>query len=999
MAVSIKRIWQQAVEFGLLDKSSVRAWQQKYVAATGVGGDGDPVVLAKFLISQRVLTRFEAERLVAGRGHELRQGDYALVDRCKTSPLTRWYHGRHVADREDVFIYRFAKTRQASHPFDATACRAHAAVHADGLQPLKYIDADHPSSPDPRPSSQPWGGLIVSKLPDGKTLADRSAAANRRIGARSVVAIGRVIAGALDTLHRASIVHGGVSPNRIWVGDDRSIWLLRNAVGLGQRPAPNVLEDDWLDDDPLAPAYRDPTLDPLPSAPDASADLYALGRVLHDLLSGEVINAAGQRSGESSSGVPADVLQAHQLGASGDPLLRTIYHAICEDRRMRFADLASFATALSVAGEAIQRLPALTGTMASDGLMPSTQRPDATAKPIVPSEPVAERSAGPNLGDELAGRRDEPSRAQPSAPPLRRRARRRRRGPVLIGAAAVAILMGLLAILVRTAPQGPRRDLSGNTFTPRVAADRAAPSVDDPRTSPSSTAASGSFGTAPSTPAPSASPSLRTYDLVDDQRLLWEPPWGADSSAVSLDLLPPGPQMIVTIRWRDLLQRSPEVPWSSWFGSDLAAVSTLVQQRTGVPASEIDRLTIAATTNQSGKLLSTLTVDLSRATTILALRERFDLSAARTRDGKAIYSGEAAEADAFYFPGDTLDDATQVNRYTVGPLELIERVAEVDGESIVLSRSLQQLWDRSSDQAGVVVLLTPNFLFADGRQWIDRFATRIAEPMRTFLMPDVNAAMVSFDLSRQWYGELRLSPGSTVEPPAILHRLEQAFSAWPDWAESFLVDTDVPPSWRPLAIRLPRYFRALVEQMRLGISDRLPMANFYLPAEGAPQVVLATLLAIAPSTQAAAPMIPRQSSERMLSVEQMLDMNLSVRFDQESLEFAVETIRDEFARTLPAGNPPLTIRIVGADLEKQGITQNQQIRDFQMRDQPLRAAVTEIVRQANPDKSIASIRDAKQSLIWVVDPSSTPEAPTILITTRPAAAEKNYPIPPEFSTP
>src|SRR5690606_23891170 len=122
--------------------------------------------------------------------------------------------------------------------------------------------------------------------------------------------------------------------------------------------------------------------------------------------------------------------------------------------------------------------------------------------------------------------------------------------------------------------------------------------------------------------------------------------------------------------------------------------------------------------------------------------------------------------------------------------------------------------------------------------------------------------------------------------------------------ETFVVQRDVPASWRALAIRLPQYLRAVEEQTRFGISQSLPTANFYLPAEAAPQVALASLLALssggattAVGGSTAGAMPGGTTAAAPLSIDQLLSTPLSISFDQESLETAVAMIGEEFARS------------------------------------------------------------------------------------------------------
>ena len=132
-----------------------------------------------------------------------------------------------------------------------------------------------------------------------------------------------------------------------------------------------------------------------------------------------------------------------------------------------------------------------------------------------------------------------------------------------------------------------------------------------------------------------------------------------------------------------------------------------------------------------------------------------------------------------------------------------------------------------------------------------------------------------------------------------------------------------------------------------------------------------------------------------LSIQQILDQPMSVSFAQESLEFAIETIVSECRRNLPGGTEMPAVRIEGSDLKQMGITQNQQVRDFDKVDVPLRTVLTDLVVAANPDRSAEGATDPKQSLVWVVTSNSDGKTPLILVTTRQASAEK-YELPAEF---
>jgi hypothetical protein len=332
----------------------------------------------------------------------------------------------------------------------------------------------------------------------------------------------------------------------------------------------------------------------------------------------------------------------------------------------------------------------------------------------------------------------------------------------------------------------------------------------------------------------------------------------------------------------------------------------------------------------------------------------------------------------------------------VGSLARIGEVAAVQGAAIPLTRAFQSLWEGSSEQADLVLLIAPNFLFADGREMLRSLAPELVPPLRSLLQPDVaGALLIAHADDERVYAEARLAPSGGISEAALMRVLRESTEQWPTWAEEFIVDSLPDASWRLLASRLPVMMRFVVSQMRFGVSDGAAVANTYLPAAAVPQVALATLLAMnTPPSGAAA--VASTSAARPLSVDEMLDRKMSVSFDQESLEFAIDAIATAFKQSLPEGSTMPPVRIIGGDLQLMGITQNQQVRDFAKSDLPLRTVLTDLVLGANADKTASGPQDPKQALIWVVaDDPESPGNKAILVTTR-QAAENRYDLPREF---
>jgi hypothetical protein len=229
-----------------------------------------------------------------------------------------------------------------------------------------------------------------------------------------------------------------------------------------------------------------------------------------------------------------------------------------------------------------------------------------------------------------------------------------------------------------------------------------------------------------------------------------------------------------------------------------------------------------------------------------------------------------------------------------------------------------------------------------------------------------------------------------------MRSFDQTVKRWPAWAEEFIVESVPDASWRLLASRMPAMMRFVSDRTRVGVSSGAVVANTYLPANALSQLTVGTLLAMNTKPGGGAMEVAGAAPAKKLSMEELLARKMSVSFEQESLEFAIDAIIGDYKRNLPAGNVMPPVRIVGSDLQKMGITQNQQVRGFSKSDIPLRSVLTDLVVKANPDKSATGPRDLKQALIWVVaeDPEN-PGKQVILVTTR-QAAEKKYELPSEF---
>ena len=620
----------------------------------------------------------------------------------------------------------------------------------------------------------------------------------------------------------------------------------------------------------------------------------------------------------------------------------------------------------------------------ADGFLPEKKKDIGVAKvTLKTTEKPSETPRSDDLGSQLFNYESSGGDKQSSVVDRStsratvRRRKKKSNAPLILGGMCVAVLMLLIGLIVGGS--------GGDSVDQKPEARRPLPTVIPPVTSKKTDMADSDQLT-------DNGAEIAGYELVEDDRILYAPPYGTDTDTVSLSLLPPGPTIILSCR----LSRFIEHP----IGSNLLrGVSTGIENlleaaisRTKFPVENIKRITVATFPGDDGWPEVTLVISLEEAIEESELIDKLAVDQARTRENQTIYVGDQEDSDAFYWNTD--EEGGLVTAFAIGSIPQISEVANLEGGEIPLPRTSQSLWSSSSVESDLVVLFTPNFLFADGREMLRVSAPELIKPLKRFLQPDINAGLITvrFNNDQTVFYETRFSPSGGMSEAALMQKVRESINALPDWANQFILDSVQDSSWKLLAIRMPQMMQYLAGKMRFGLSENAVVANTYLPDTAFPQLVFAGLLAMNTSTSVGN--VAMNAPSELLSVEEMLDRKMTVSFDQESLEFALEAITTAFQDDLPSGNQMPRSVIVGGDLELMGITQNQQVRDFEKTQVPLRKVLTDLVLQANPDKTATGPQDPKQSLIWVVVQIGGENE--IRITTRQAADREKYDVPAEF---
>jgi len=984
MAVALSEFWSRLVRSGLTDTNGCKQFAARFAQSHNGSPPSDAVSLAKYLVQSEEITPFQAKSLLADDAVPLRLGRYLIRDENTPSPLGKWLRvvrNRPVNEKTiKGFLFRSPRLNEA-HPDNAflDCVNAHAKVQSRSLQTIQVDSVgDMP--------------VVFSPLPQGvclfeylnhreQTLTSSAKPSRKGLSGEKVYRIGISIATALHALHRAALCHGSVRADRIWITKQSETVLLRDLP-----TCLASLESPML--------YAAPELDGKSAEASVAADIYSLGCLIYRLATGRFPYESDSESELRSlhkTTIPADITQAVEQGKDGNPLLRVIAYAIAKDPKSRFENADQFASALRVAESMPNSIPV---PIAKPAKKPEV----AVAAPLVPVPPIAsERSAVP------LPRVASMSASAPASPPkpksqgtkpiqtAARRRKRRRLAPIVLGGLGLVVLMLVIALLV----SGPAKTtVTTNKRTRPVLPSATIPEWTPPPRRPQRAEA------IPESPEPKSG-----YEIVDDQRLLWEPPYSTDESA-SLAMLPPGPGMILVVNLPSPETQGELQTIIDAFSPDLSKLIEAASRRAKVPLDSIARLAIAmhrpndsgsstGSAREEGWPQCSLVVTLRTPKPLDQLTEVWDAAASRTAQGATIYASDQLGADAFYVSSSDQQSGGPVTLFSVGSIDRISEVAEFEGSPISLPRNMQSLWDATNSESDFALLVTPNFLFSDARAILKTAAPRWEPHLKSLLIPDVAAAMLTATFTDdKLYAELRFSPSGGVSTPVLMQRMRHAIDATPGWAENFILDSVPDTSWRLLANRLPSMLRFVKDQTRFGVLDQAAICNVYLPENAAAQVSLASALAmntLPNQTDRAGP-----EPTNVLTFDELLNQEMSVSFDQESLQFGIDIIVEQLAASLPEGTDVPEVRILGGDLQKMGITQNQQIRGFNKTNLPFRTILTDLLLGANPDKTATGSHDPKQALIWVVkEENAGGGKKEILITTR-QAAEGRYKLPSEF---
>ncbi|MCR9293610.1 MAG: protein kinase [bacterium] len=534
----------------------------------------------------------------------------------------------------------------------------------------------------------------------------------------------------------------------------------------------------------------------------------------------------------------------------------------------------------------------------------------------------------------------------------------------------------------------------------------------DRSSKPSATASKPPY-VAPPSPAKAPEerdPRLDFYELSPAEGTqLWAPPFAPEP--IDLSLLPPGSGMFMSLRLADIS--------TSILPEQLAAIADMefvarfqqILSNCSLNPHQVSRMTIAfyppLMEGEFPQMVTKLELSAGMPTDDLLAGWKVIREPA---DSRLLISGETAlylkDDDAIQAAASQESETTDtVTSLAIGPAELLAEVQEMDGAPPPMLPALEKLWQWTSRDSDILLLTSPSFLFTDGRGVWQSLPTKLEAIASQWLERDVRASLVQSDLSPDWYIEWQILASSGPISGKIAEALLTSIQELPNQIENWFISQPPSPAWRGLAFRYPQMLRLAVEYTRVGIEDEVTIVNTYLPTEAASNLLLSSWLAMQPgatlSTAAQALAPTADVSESPSSTPQRLDEFLArpirLSFDQEPIEEALRLVGLEANDGLPPSQA-WRFELDGDAFELAGITRNQQLRDFSIENQPVRAALTELAKLGNPVTTVQDTREEDQRLVWTVKPDPTaPGRDMISLTTRDAARKAELSLPREFS--
>ncbi len=484
----------------------------------------------------------------------------------------------------------------------------------------------------------------------------------------------------------------------------------------------------------------------------------------------------------------------------------------------------------------------------------------------------------------------------------------------------------------------------------------------------------------------------------DDGVSLWASP--TSGSPWLFELVPPAPLLVLAVRPSDIEASAEGRRLLKALGPEIEQlVARWPQQESGLAWGDVRQLLVSLHENDSGQFEMAMVAYLREPISREELLARWGNPLAQESDGTPYYRG----ATWCYF---VEPETATVERFAMGNESQIQQVAKQRGKAPTLSVGWQALLNRSDADRAVSLFfetyqLQTKFL-RDGQVYYFGESRKLREFLDAFIGDVAQVGWLSAHATdTHSYLELTLVPVVDMDRIKAVEQLRSRIQLWREQAESYVAALQPPPYWARFALRFPMMLKFLASQTRVQIDDNFIVLNAVLPPTALHNLAFGAemLLASTPGgTITNIGSVPQQQPSGPQTIEELLQQKITVRFDQTSLEFAMRDVALAANDAFPKLPFKFEIVLLGMDMQKDGITKNQSIRDFKMDNASVADILTALVMRGNPDPTVKSPHEPNQKLIWCIgeDPGRAGQK-VVFITTRQGAAERKLVLPTVFT--
>jgi len=346
MAIPISDFWKLVAESRLLTAAECEKLDHEFGSVKGAAAQGNSRTLAEWLISRKVMSRYQTTVILGGRAGPFIYGSYKIYDRENQGPLSGMFRALHITTGHPVLL-RFLTGTNVQNPQTWKTLATQAEPYYTLVDPhlvrcFETVDLEA------------YKFLVMEGL-TGKSLSDTLAEAGGRFALPQAARIARQITLGLARLHQIDRVAADIRPETIWVEPSGNIKLLHN-------PFATVGPIHWQAPDPtgllLAQAdYAAPELMQPGTAPNPLSDIYSLGCLFYRMVVGQPPFPAGDIRSKMNRHATEPIQPLHHIASIPEAVGQITLYLMAKNPSVRYQKASDVADALQPSVDPSQIAP------------------------------------------------------------------------------------------------------------------------------------------------------------------------------------------------------------------------------------------------------------------------------------------------------------------------------------------------------------------------------------------------------------------------------------------------------------------------------------------------------------------------------------------------------------------------------------------------------------------------------------------------------------------